>query len=342
MVARAAAMATGFPPKVEACEPGTQSMISARVMSAQSGRPLAMPLATVIMSGATPECSMAHHLPVRPMPDCTSSTTSRMPCLSQMRRSSCRKTAGAGQYPPSPWMASTTMAAHSFGRNFGAEDLLLDVARGVAGVLLGLGAGGPAIEVGIADVDDSGHQRREAAALLRLGAGERKRAHGASVEGAVEGDDVLALGVIARELERGLDGLGAGVAVVERDAGRAWARSCERRAASGELRVVEVGAGHVNQFAGLLLDGGDDLGMAVSGGGDGDSGGEVEELIAVHVLDHDAASALGDQWIGAGVGRRNDFGVCFENALGIRAGQSCANLGPGLVAVVDMESSPIG
>jgi len=43
------------------------------------GMPLAMPLAMQTMSGCTPECSMAHHLPVRPIPLCTSSATSRMP-----------------------------------------------------------------------------------------------------------------------------------------------------------------------------------------------------------------------------------------------------------------------
>ena len=101
-VASAAAMHTGFPPKVEACEPGTQSMISARVMVTQSGMPDAIPLATQTISGCTPVCSIAHHFPVRAIPDCTSSATSRIPCLSQIRRSSCMKFAGAGTYPPSP------------------------------------------------------------------------------------------------------------------------------------------------------------------------------------------------------------------------------------------------
>ena len=50
-----------------------------RRMTAPSGMPLAMPFALVTMSGSTPKCSMAHHLPVRPIPLCTSSATSRMP-----------------------------------------------------------------------------------------------------------------------------------------------------------------------------------------------------------------------------------------------------------------------
>ena len=81
MVADAAAQATGLPPKVLACAPGVQSMTSARAAVTPSGRPEAMPLAIDRMSGFRPKCSDANILPVRPMPDCTSSTTSRMPCF---------------------------------------------------------------------------------------------------------------------------------------------------------------------------------------------------------------------------------------------------------------------
>ena len=56
MVAKAAAIDTGLPPKVEACEPGTQSMISAFDIMMPSGIPLAIPLALQTMSGSTPVC----------------------------------------------------------------------------------------------------------------------------------------------------------------------------------------------------------------------------------------------------------------------------------------------
>ena len=91
--------------------------------------------------------------------------------------------------------------------------------------------------------------------------------------------------------------------------------------------VVEVGAGHVDQLTGLLLDGSDDMGMAVAGGGHGDAGGEIEELIAVDVGDDDAASALGHQRIRTGVGRRNIFLIAGEDALGVGAGQRGLELG---------------
>ena len=51
IVARAAAMQMGLPPKVLACEPGTQSMTSAFAMQMPNGIPLAMPFAMQTMSG---------------------------------------------------------------------------------------------------------------------------------------------------------------------------------------------------------------------------------------------------------------------------------------------------
>ena len=77
----------------------------------------------------------------------------------------------------------------------------------------------------------------------------------------------------------------------------------------------------------LLLDGLDYMGMAVAGGGHGDAGGEVEELVAVHVGNDDAASALGDHGIGAGVGRGNILLIAREHALGVGAGQGSLDFG---------------
>src|SRR5258708_3658741 len=102
MVASAAAMQTGLPPKVEACEPGTQSMTSARAMVIPNGIPDAVPFAIVTISASTSNCWIAHHLPVRPAPDCTSSATRRMRWRSQSLRNCLRNSRGAGTYPPSP------------------------------------------------------------------------------------------------------------------------------------------------------------------------------------------------------------------------------------------------
>ena len=58
-------------------------MISARPVTAASGRPPAMPLAVVIRSGTTPSCSQANQSPVRQKPVWISSAMKTMPCAWQ-------------------------------------------------------------------------------------------------------------------------------------------------------------------------------------------------------------------------------------------------------------------
>ena len=69
MVASAAARHTGFPPNVVPCEPGFHRITLSLATIAPSGIPLAMPFAEQSMSGSIPACSLAHHFPVRPIPD---------------------------------------------------------------------------------------------------------------------------------------------------------------------------------------------------------------------------------------------------------------------------------
>ena len=77
----------------------------------------------------------------------------------------------------------------------------------------------------------------------------------------------------------------------------------------------------MDQLAGLLTDGGDDLGVAVAGGGDGDAGGKVEEGVAVDVFHTDAAAPLGDHGVGAGVGGGDVLVVLLDDAAGVGAGE---------------------
>src|ERR1041385_92151 len=83
----------------------------------------------------------------------------------------------------------------------------------------------------------------------------------------------------------------------------------------------------LNQFRGLLLDRLHHFGMAVSSGNHGDSGGEIQEFIAVNVLNNHAAAAFGHQRIGACVRWRNILCVALQDGLGLGAGQLGANLG---------------
>src|ERR1700686_354157 len=67
--------------------------------------------------------------------------------------------------------------------------------------------------------------------------------------------------------------------------------------------------------------------MAMAGRGHGNPSGKIEEFIAIHIFDHNAAAALGNQRIRARVGRRNVFLIARENALRIRARERSLELG---------------
>ena len=72
-------------------------------------------LAMVIMSGATPACSMANNLPVRPKPDWISSAIITIPCRVHASRIFRWKGAGIGTKPASPWTGSIRIAATASG-----------------------------------------------------------------------------------------------------------------------------------------------------------------------------------------------------------------------------------
>jgi hypothetical protein len=59
-----------------------------------SGSPDAIPFAMFTTSAFRPKCSEANMRPVRPIPDCTSSTTRTMPCCDAISRSPWRNAAG--------------------------------------------------------------------------------------------------------------------------------------------------------------------------------------------------------------------------------------------------------
>ena len=128
---------------------------------------------------------------------------------------------------------------------------------------------------------------------------QRHRPVGAAVERAEERDHAVAPRVPAGELQRAFERLGPAVGE-EHLLRRRPGRDLRELLREVDLRaVVEVGAAHVEQLLRLVLDRRDDLGVAVPRRGDGDAGGEVEEQVAVHVLDDAPAAALDDQRIHA-------------------------------------------
>ncbi len=140
-----------------------------------------------------------------------------------------------------------------------------------------------------------GHARNEwgeTALLLRLGGGERERAHCSSMKCTVERDYILPLGVIARQLEGALNRFRAGIAVINSVRAGHGSNLGEPLRQGHHIFVIKVRARHVNQFGRLLLNGSNHVRMAVSGRNDGDAGGEIKKLVSVNIGDNDAASAV--------------------------------------------------
>src|SRR5580700_10019755 len=141
------------------------------------------------------------------------------------------------------------------------------------------------------------------------------------MECAVKGDQFVSLGVKFHQLDGGFDGLGAGVAEVNALGFLAWRDGRELFGKFNHAGVVEISAGHVNQLAGLLLDGGYDFGMAMAGSDYGDACGEIEEDVAVNIFDCGAAADFRDERVVARVGRRDYVMVALDEFLGFGAGQ---------------------
>src|SRR5713101_5220975 len=107
MVADPAEQHKGLPPKVLECSPTfSEDMISLVDKVAPIGSPPARPLATVIISGVTFQCSPAHIFPVRPNPDWISSKISSEPLSVQSSLSCGRKESGGMWTPLSPCTGS--------------------------------------------------------------------------------------------------------------------------------------------------------------------------------------------------------------------------------------------
>ena len=148
----------------------------------------------------------------------------------------------------------------------------------------------------VVDARDEGPEPR---VVLRLRGGERDRAVRPTVEPAEERHDVGPAGCVAGELDRGLDHLRPRVAEVGALAPRDRGDVRDPLAELGVDREVEVRGAEVDDGPGLLGDRRDDVRVGVAGGGDRDAGSEVEEQVAVDVLDGQALGADGNDGIGA-------------------------------------------
>ena len=157
--ARAAAVQTGLPPKVLPCRPGVNSSAAGpTARHAPIGSPPPSPLARVTTSGVMPSCWWAKKAPVRPIPVCTSSSTSRAPCRAVISRAADQVARGRDDDAALP------------------HDRLQEHRGGVV-----VDGGGQRVGVAVRHVGDVAGQRLERRLLGRL-TGQRQRAHRAAVE----------------------------------------------------------------------------------------------------------------------------------------------------------------
>src|SRR5687767_12648163 len=100
----------------------------------------------------------------------------------------------------------------------------------------------------------AGNQRTEVGAVRSPAGGERQRTHGPAMKGAVKGDRMLPLGMIARELEGRLDGLGAGVGEENFLVALARRQASELLGQLDHRLVVKIAAANMEKLARLLFD----------------------------------------------------------------------------------------
>ena len=162
------------------------------------------------------------------------------------------------------------------------------------------------------------HHRKKSLLLNAFAAGQGERSHGPAMERPKESDKLAAAGMVAGHLESRFHRFGPRIAEVNPFPG---VSRHERRKFFGErdhIFVIEVGARHVDQLGGLFLNSLNHLGMAMSGGRDGDSGIEIEETIPIDILNDGSAAASNHQRIGTGIGGRQNGAVPSDDGPGVR------------------------
>ena len=188
--------------------------------------PDAIPLAASTMSGTTPVCSAANILPVRPMP-----------ALHLVEHQQDAVAIGDRAQPAQELRRRHDVAA--FAQHRLDDDRRDVVGRGHRREQL-LDAGGVAVR----RVIHAGQQRPEAPPVLRLARGQRQRPERPAVKAAAERDDARPPGVVARQLDRRLDRLGARVGQERLPVMADWARCAgpARRAARTSRRSPGSGS----------------------------------------------------------------------------------------------------
>ena len=213
-------------------------------------------------------------------------------------------------------------------RHVGAKQLFLDDSRAVHATVFRLQVIDAAIAIGVGNVDHPRDERTEAAALRRAAGGQRESTVGAPMKGVGEGNELVPARINPRQFHGGFNRFRSRVAEIDAFPPRAGRNLGEFPGQGHQAGVVEIRPRHMDQFRGLRSDGADDLRVAVPGGDHGDPGAEVQEPIAVHVLDQRAPASLGDERIAAGIGRRDIEVILFDDPLCQGTGKAGAEQRP--------------
>ena len=178
-----------------------------------------------------------------------------------------------------------------------------------------------AIAVRVVGVEHLRQEGRVAAPLDRLARGQGQRTVRPAVEGAVEGDDLLAAGAQARQLHRRLHHLRPRVGEERPPGPRPRRAPGQPLGQLHDVLVEEIGGAHVEESLGLRPDRGHHVGMAMAGGHHGDPRREVEVPVAVHVLDHGPARGVDHQRVVLAVVLRHHPRVARDDGLRARPGR---------------------
>ncbi len=205
--------------------------------------------------------------------------------------------------------------------NHGPEELIFNKSDGGERAVFRRLARIAAVGIRKRGVKNAAEQRSKTLPLNGLAGRQRKRSQRAAVEASVKSDQLVASGVVARQFDRRLDRLSAGIAEIYAPGCVTWSNGGQFLRQLHHVLVVEVGPGHVDQAAGLALDRRDHVGVAVARGCHSNSGIEVEKAVAVDVFYHGAAAAFDDQRIAPGIRRGQHLRVPFDNRPRPRTGQ---------------------
>ena len=141
-----------------------------------------------------------------------------------------------------------------------------------------------------------------------------------TVESAKKSDEPRAPGYVARELERGLHRLGAGLAEKAHDRLAHWRQGGDLFA-KRDLRFVPIIRRDVQKPIRGAFDCGDNFRVSVAGRTHGDARGEIQEAIAIDIPDFRTAAVRHDEWIIARIRRRDDCRVAFDQRARFRTRQ---------------------